>query len=59
MKCLENREFEITEVEVNEVYRLLNKLCVKKTRLKNNLHKLIEVENDTSVLFELKSLIIS
>jgi hypothetical protein len=58
-KCLENRELKIKEVEINEIYRLLDEICVKKTRLKNNLHKLIEVENDTNILFELNSLIVS
>jgi hypothetical protein len=56
MEYLEDREFKITEMEVNEVDRLLNKFCTKEERIKNKLRQLIEVENDTSLVFELESL---
>lgn len=44
-------------MEVNEIDRLLNKFCAKEERIKNKLRQLIEVENDTSLVFELESLI--
>ena len=56
MEYLENREFKITEMEVNEIDRLLNRFCAKEERIKNKLRQFIEVENDTSLVFELESL---
>lgn len=57
MEYLENKEFRITEMEINEVDRLLNKFCVKEERIRSKLRQLIEVEHDTSLVFELESLI--
>ena len=54
---LENREFKITKIEINEIDRLLNKFGAKEERIKNKLRQLIEVESDMSVVFELESLI--
>lgn len=49
MEYLENKEFRITEMEINEVDRLLNKFCAKEERIRSKLRQLIEVEHDTSV----------
>ena len=57
MEYLENKEFRITEMEINEIDRLLNKFCAKEERIKSKLRQLIEVEHDTSLVFELESLI--
>ncbi|MEM6338362.1 MAG: hypothetical protein AAF673_00340 [Pseudomonadota bacterium] len=57
MEYLENKEFRITEMEINEVDRLLNKFCAKEERIRSKLRQLIEVEHDTSLVFELESLI--
>lgn len=57
MECLENREFRITKIEINEVDRLLNKFCAKEERIKNKLRQLIEVGEDASIIFELEGLI--
>lgn len=57
MECLENREFRITKIEINEVDRLLNKFGAKEERIKNKLRQLIEVGGDASIIFELESLI--
>ena len=57
MEYLENKEFRITEMEINEVDRLINKFCVKEERIRSKLRQLIEVEHDTSLVFELESLI--
>ena len=57
MECLENREFRITEIEINEIDRLLNKFCAKEERIKSKLRQLIEVGDDASIIFELESLI--
>jgi hypothetical protein len=54
---LENKEFKITKIEINEIDRLLNKFGAQEERIKNKLRQLIEVESDTSVVFELESLI--
>lgn len=57
MGYLENKEFKIIDMEVNEIDKLLNKFCAKEERIKDKLRQLIEVENDTSLVFELESLI--
>ncbi len=57
MEYLENKEFRIIEMEINEVDRLLNKFCAKEERIRSKLRQLIEVEHDTSLVFELESLI--
>ncbi|MDP5110403.1 MAG: hypothetical protein NWP47_03355 [Rickettsiaceae bacterium] len=57
MECLENREFRITKIEINELDRLLNKSGVKEERIKNKLRQLIEIEGDASIILELESLI--
>ena len=57
IEYLENREFKITKIEINEINRLLNKFCAKEERVKNKLRQLIEVESDLSLVFELESLI--
>ena len=57
MEYLENKEFRITEMEINEVDRPLNKFCTKEERIRSKLRQLIEVEHDTSLVFELESLI--
>ena len=44
-------------MEINEVDRLLNKFCAKEERIRSKLRQLIEVEHDTSLVFELESLI--
>ena len=54
---LENREFKMTKIEINEIDRLLNKFGAQEERIKNKLRQLIEVESDISVVFELESLI--
>ena len=57
MERLENREFRITKIEINEVDRLLDKFCAKEERIKNKLRQLIEVGEDASIIFELEGLI--
>lgn len=57
MGYLESKEFKIIDMEVNEIDKLLNKFCAKEERIKDKLRQLIEVENDTSLVFELESLI--
>ena len=57
MEYLENKEFRIIEMEINEFDRLLNKFCAKEERIRSKLRQLIEVEHDTSLVFELESLI--
>ena len=43
-------------MEINEVDMLLNNFCMKEERIRK-LYHLIEVEYDTSLVFELESLI--
>ena len=57
MECLGNKEFRITEMEVNEIDRLINRICAKEGRIRNKLRQLIEIENDSNLVFELESLI--
>ena len=56
MENLRNREFRITEIEINEIDRLLNKFYAQEERIKSKLRQLIEVGGDTSIIFELESL---
>lgn len=56
MENLRNREFKITEIEINELDRLLDKFYAKEERIKSKLRQLIEVGGDTSIIFELESL---
>lgn len=56
MENLRNKEFRITEIEINEIDRLLNKFYAKEERIKSKLRQLIEVGGDTNIIFELESL---